>query len=141
MQLLGHDSNDIDVALSDMMGLAFAEHLAAYAEAKGVESGKISKIAQNPDQSKHLETATLKLAGLDVDLVNLRSEEYAENSRIPTDIVRIPFRQPSFLLICCCVSDIRDAPTRCEKERHHDQRLVLQCSYQGGGGLYGEGWY
>lgn len=88
LQLLGQDSNDIDIALSDMMGLAFAEHLSAYAELKGVEAGRISKIAQNPDQSKHLETATLTLGGLDIDLVNLRSEEYAENSRIPTGVVR-----------------------------------------------------
>jgi tRNA nucleotidyltransferase (CCA-adding enzyme) len=71
-----------------MMGLAFAEHLSAYADAKGFEAGAISKIAQNPDQSKHLESATFKLGGLDLDLVNLRSEAYAENSRIPTEVVR-----------------------------------------------------
>ncbi|RXW17405.1 hypothetical protein EST38_g8439 [Candolleomyces aberdarensis] len=68
------------------MGLAFAEHLSAYADAKGIEAGTISKIAQNPDQSKHLETATFKLEGLDIDLVNLRSEAYAEDSRIPTEV-------------------------------------------------------
>ncbi|KAJ2919230.1 hypothetical protein MD484_g1082, partial [Candolleomyces efflorescens] len=68
------------------MGLAFAEHLSAYADAKGIEAGTISKIAQNPDQSKHLETATFKLGGLDIDLVNLRSEAYAENSRIPSEV-------------------------------------------------------
>ena len=37
----------------------------------------------NPEQSKHLETARMKVAGLELDLVNLRSEEYAESSRIP----------------------------------------------------------
>ena len=40
-------------------------------------------ILSNPDQSKHLETAKMKLAGLEIDLVNLRSESYAD-SRIPT---------------------------------------------------------
>lgn len=69
------------------MGLAFAEHLADFAKGKDVDTGTIGKIAQNPDQSKHLETATLKVLGLDLDLVNLRSEEYAENSRIPTEVV------------------------------------------------------
>lgn len=87
LQLLGSQSHDIDIALSDMMGLAFAEHLATFAESRGVETGTISKIAQNPDQSKHLETATFRFLGLDIDLVNLRSEEYAENSRIPTEVV------------------------------------------------------
>ncbi|KAG6857615.1 hypothetical protein H0H87_010183 [Tephrocybe sp. NHM501043] len=85
-KLLGHDSNDIDIALSDMMGLEFAEHLAEFASRRGVRTGNISKIAQNPDQSKHLETATFRFLGLDIDLVNLRSEEYAEDSRIPTEV-------------------------------------------------------
>ncbi len=86
-QLLGSQSNDIDVALSNTMGLAFAEGLALYAGEIGVETGTISKIAQNPEQSKHLETATFKVFELDIDMVNLRSEEYAADSRIPTGVV------------------------------------------------------
>ncbi|KAE9409338.1 hypothetical protein BT96DRAFT_848716 [Gymnopus androsaceus JB14] len=85
-KLLGSQSNDIDVALSDIMGLAFAEHLAEFAKKQDIEVGTIGKIAQNPDQSKHLETATFKMFGLELDLVNLRSEEYALNSRIPTGV-------------------------------------------------------
>ena len=69
------------------MGLAFAEHLTQYAESKDIKLGHITKIEQNPDQSKHLETATLKVFGQDIDLVNLRSEEYVENSRIPKEVV------------------------------------------------------
>lgn len=38
----------------------------------------------NPDQSKHLETARMRLFDLWIDFVNLRSEDYCENSRIPT---------------------------------------------------------
>ncbi|KAG7450132.1 transfer RNA nucleotidyltransferase [Guyanagaster necrorhizus] len=83
-KLLGSQSNDIDIALVGMMGYPFAEHLAAFAKSCGIETGSISKIAQNPDQSKHLETATLKILGLELDLVNLRSEEYTTTSRIPT---------------------------------------------------------
>ncbi|XLR54256.1 hypothetical protein S83_004928, partial [Arachis hypogaea] len=37
-----------------------------------------------PDRSKHLETAMLNLFGMRIDFVNLRSEEYTENSRIPS---------------------------------------------------------
>ncbi|KAG6837904.1 hypothetical protein H0H93_013057 [Arthromyces matolae] len=85
-KLLGTQSNDIDIALSNMMGLEFAQHLSEFARKKGIETGSISKIAQNPDQSKHLETATFKFLGLDIDLVNLRSEEYASDSRIPTEV-------------------------------------------------------
>ena len=71
-----------------MMGLEFAQHLQEFANSRGVVTGTVGKIAQNPNQSKHLETATLKLFGLDIDLVNLRSEEYASDSRIPTEVVR-----------------------------------------------------
>lgn len=40
-------------------------------------------IQSNPDQSKHLETARMRVRGVWIDLVNLRSETYAEGSRIP----------------------------------------------------------
>ncbi|XP_006454575.1 hypothetical protein AGABI2DRAFT_176078, partial [Agaricus bisporus var. bisporus H97] len=85
-KLLGSECHDIDIALSNSMGFTFAEGLAAYAARNGVETGTISKIAQNPEQSKHLETATFKVFGLEVDIVNLRCEEYASDSRIPTGV-------------------------------------------------------
>ncbi|CAM9905559.1 unnamed protein product, partial [Sphacelaria rigidula] len=37
----------------------------------------------NPEQSKHLETARMKILGSWVDLVNLRTETYSADSRIP----------------------------------------------------------
>jgi tRNA nucleotidyltransferase (CCA-adding enzyme) len=37
----------------------------------------------NPEMSKHLETATAKIHGQNLDFVNLRCEEYNEDSRIP----------------------------------------------------------
>ncbi|KAL3811039.1 hypothetical protein ACHAXA_008284 [Cyclostephanos tholiformis] len=46
---------------------------------------KIGVIGANPSQSKHLETATMKIHGIDVDFVNLRANEvYGADSRIPT---------------------------------------------------------
>lgn len=39
-------------------------------------------IQSNPEQSKHLATATMSLHGLSLDFVNLRSETYAD-TRIP----------------------------------------------------------
>lgn len=46
---------------------------------------KIGVIAANPTQSKHLETATLKACGIEIDIANLRAQEiYQEDSRIPT---------------------------------------------------------
>ena len=86
-QLLGSQSNDIDIALADIMGYPFAQHLSEFASLKGIETSAIAIVEQNAEQSKHLETAKLKILGFDLDLVNLRSEEYANNSRIPTGVV------------------------------------------------------
>ncbi|KAG8891337.1 CCA tRNA nucleotidyltransferase, mitochondrial, partial [Tulasnella sp. 408] len=85
-KLLGGDSNDIDIALSSMMGIAFAELFVPFIEEKGFEVRNITKIARNPEQSKHLETCKATLMGLEIDFVNLRSEEYALDSRIPTKV-------------------------------------------------------
>lgn len=85
-KLLGMQSNDIDIALTDMMGEDFANHLAAFAKQKNVKTGPLAIINPNPEQSKHLQTACIPIFGLDLDLVNLRSEEYANNSRIPTAV-------------------------------------------------------
>ncbi|KAM7477821.1 hypothetical protein LguiA_026034 [Lonicera macranthoides] len=37
----------------------------------------------NPEQSKHLETAKMHIDGIEIDFVNLRAEEYSENSCFP----------------------------------------------------------
>ena len=50
---------------------------------------QIAVITSNPEQSKHLETARMKLLDLEVDLVNLRSETYTD-SRIPQMTIGTP---------------------------------------------------
>ncbi len=55
-----------------------------YLLSQGKEAKKAAVIHSNPEQSKHLETARMKVNDLWIDLVNLRSETYAEASRIPT---------------------------------------------------------
>ncbi|KAJ9613180.1 CCA tRNA nucleotidyltransferase, mitochondrial [Cladophialophora chaetospira] len=95
-KLLGVQSHDIDVALSSMTGLQYGqamqeflkEHGAKYekeAVAQGInpQVKDIHKIAANPEKSKHLETITTRMFGLDVDFVNLRKEVYDEQSRNP----------------------------------------------------------
>ncbi|KAF9229680.1 hypothetical protein BS17DRAFT_744049 [Gyrodon lividus] len=86
-KLLGHDCNDVDICLADMMGIPFVERFVAFlSEKKHLPVHKVTKIESNPDQSKHLETARTSLFDIDLDFVNLRSEEYAEHSRIPTEV-------------------------------------------------------
>ncbi|KZT67656.1 hypothetical protein DAEQUDRAFT_728899 [Daedalea quercina L-15889] len=91
-KILRISSHDIDVALSNMMGVTFATFFVDYCtNVKGLEVGRVARIESNPEQSKHLETARTTVLGRELDFVNLRSEEYAQNSRIPT---RITFGTP-----------------------------------------------
>ena len=53
------------------------------AQNKTVVVSGLHKIEANPEKSKHLETVTTRIFGLDIDLVNLRKETYTEDSRNP----------------------------------------------------------
>ena len=83
-KLLERPSHDIDVAIDHATGEEFATGLHEYMTRLGLNEIGVHKIASNPDKSKHLETATTRICGLDIDFVNLRSEEYVTNSRVPT---------------------------------------------------------
>ncbi|KAF6173471.1 hypothetical protein GIB67_027166 [Kingdonia uniflora] len=84
-KLLGKECHDIDIALDNMLGREFCEKIEDYFSHMGEEKrGRIHVIQCNPDQSKHLETARMHLFDVEIDFVNLRSEDYSENSRIPT---------------------------------------------------------
>ena len=108
-KILNQSSHDVDIALDTMSGLQFASVVQRYLlqqqqQNTSNESGegnqssqksnkkqsktkapKIAVIAANPNQSKHLETATMKIHSIDVDFVHLRGGEvYTSDSRIPT---------------------------------------------------------
>jgi tRNA nucleotidyltransferase (CCA-adding enzyme) len=94
-KLLGIPSHDIDVGINNMTGSQFGLKLEAYLNEPGVLEkypseingkaawGGLYNVEAKPEKSKHLATATAKLYGLDVDLVNLRKETYTEDSRNP----------------------------------------------------------
>ncbi|KAI0005366.1 hypothetical protein BJV74DRAFT_762033 [Russula compacta] len=86
-KLLGSDSHDIDIALENMTGHAFALEFTEFAsKLKHLPVKSVAVVKGNPGQSKHLETAKTTVLGLDLDFVNLRDEAYADNSRIPTNV-------------------------------------------------------
>ena len=108
-KLLGVTSHDIDVAINKMTGYQYGLKMKEYLEIpgnpekyglQGVASsdaqsakagvsdkskvvGGLHKIEANPEKSKHLETVTTRVLGLDIDLVNLRKETYTDESRNP----------------------------------------------------------
>eukprot|EP00559_Dactyliosolen_fragilissimus_P004824 CAMPEP_0184867300 /NCGR_PEP_ID=MMETSP0580-20130426/25894_1 /TAXON_ID=1118495 /ORGANISM="Dactyliosolen fragilissimus" /LENGTH=848 /DNA_ID=CAMNT_0027367493 /DNA_START=275 /DNA_END=2821 /DNA_ORIENTATION=+ len=79
---------DIDIALDDMLGREFADHLNEWLSTHGRKTVSVGVVLKNPERSKHLETATMKVGKFWIDFVNLRAEEYTEDSRIP-DLMRI----------------------------------------------------
>ncbi|XP_034896978.1 tRNA nucleotidyltransferase cca2 isoform X1 [Populus alba] len=83
-KLLGKECYDIDIAIDNMLGSEFVDKVREYLLSTGEEAHGVGVIPRNPDQSKHLETARMRLLDLWIDFVNLRSEDYSENSRIPT---------------------------------------------------------
>ena len=85
-KLLGLLSTDIDIALDNMMGEPFARLvMESIPSIRG-----LGTIKANPQASKHLETACARIHGLDIDFVNLRSEDYCEDSRIPSMQIGTP---------------------------------------------------
>ncbi|KAK4914750.1 CCA tRNA nucleotidyltransferase, mitochondrial [Elasticomyces elasticus] len=95
-KLLNVPSVDIDVGLSTMTGEQYAKALQAYMsqhstkyEEEATKQGfkaelkNLHKIEANPEKSKHLETITTRMFGIDVDFVNLRKEVYTQDSRNP----------------------------------------------------------
>ncbi|KAJ1675754.1 CCA tRNA nucleotidyltransferase, mitochondrial [Spiromyces aspiralis] len=82
-KLLGKECHDLDIAVNHMTGYQLATHVNDFLKAQGLDTRSIAKIQLNPERSKHLETATTVIFGLSIDFVNLRSETYNANSRIP----------------------------------------------------------
>jgi tRNA nucleotidyltransferase (CCA-adding enzyme) len=86
-KLLRLQTHDVDVAVNCLTGHQMAELVRLYVQGHPehhLQCGRIGVIAANPAQSKHLETATMPVCGLEVDFCNLRAEEvYRAESRIP----------------------------------------------------------
>lgn len=85
---MGKESCDIDIALDDMHGEEFAKMISEKLYPEG--NKKYGVIKSNSEKSKHLETATLRIYGMAIDLVNLRSEKYTDDSRVPTIDIGTP---------------------------------------------------
>ena len=88
---MGLESDDIDIALDNMYGEELAKLINDHLNKEGnIDKKRFGVIKANSDKSKHLETATIKVDGIDIDLVHLRSETYSEDSRIPVVEIGTP---------------------------------------------------
>ncbi|ADM11277.1 tRNA nucleotidyltransferase/poly(A) polymerase [Encephalitozoon intestinalis ATCC 50506] len=79
-KIMGHPSFDMDIALENISGYKFAAGLMK--SSTGQKLTEVHVIKDNPEKSKHLETAVVRINGFCVDFVNLRNETYSE-TRIP----------------------------------------------------------
>jgi hypothetical protein len=129
LQLLGSECHDIDIALENMTGHAFALKFTEFAsKLKSLPIKSVAVVKGNPGQSKHLETAKTTILGLDLDFVNLRSEAYANDSRIPTNIVS--YHLYNYFSMCVeNVLGVRYAAGRRPTSGHDDELAILQCAH------------
>jgi len=86
--LMGNESDDLDVALSSAAtGLDFAQFLQKMGESQGGlnPTGKLYSTALDKTDtgSGDLQVAALDIYGEKIDFVNLRTEEYTSDSRVP----------------------------------------------------------
>lgn len=86
--LMGNESDDLDVALSSAAtGLDFAQFLQKMGESQGGSNptGKLYSTALDKTDtgSGDLQVAALDIYGEKIDFVNLRTEEYTSDSRVP----------------------------------------------------------
>lgn len=79
-KVMGNPSFDMDIALDNISGYEFAIGLQDSITVQKLTN--VHVIKNNPEKSKHLETAVIRINGLFVDFVGLRSETYS-NTRIP----------------------------------------------------------
>jgi tRNA nucleotidyltransferase/poly(A) polymerase len=82
-KMLGRESSDIDFAIENMMGEKFINQAHEYLKSKADVSNKVGVTKSNPEKSKHLETAKIRVSDIWIDVVNLRGEDYDTDSRIP----------------------------------------------------------
>lgn len=84
-KLLGQENDDIDIALDNIRGEDFANKLRQFEGHPAL--GKSYIVKENPEQSKHIGSATIEIYGIKIDFVNLREEKYDPKSRIPTIVM------------------------------------------------------
>ncbi|CAD8119159.1 unnamed protein product [Paramecium sonneborni] len=89
-KLMGNESHDIDITIDNMSGEQFVQKMKEYFESKNIKVSGFGVTRLNPEQSKHLETACIKILDQSIDFVNLRGETYTEDSRTPVIIVGTP---------------------------------------------------
>jgi tRNA nucleotidyltransferase (CCA-adding enzyme) len=136
-KLLQKDNEDIDICLDTCSGQEFASELKAWFDSKGASSlcSSIGLIKASSEKSKHLETAVVRITvtGEDVppntivslDFVQLRSETYADESRVP--VARAATAEEDalrrdFTINAMFVDDARPAP-QLPSESHPRARM------------------
>jgi tRNA nucleotidyltransferase (CCA-adding enzyme) len=121
-KLLQRENDDIDICLDTCSGVEFTTQLKAWHDSTGISSlcSSIGVIKASSEKSKHLETATLRItvtgenvppnSVVSLDFVQLRSESYADDSRVPDiqaataeqDALRRDFTINAMFVVTCC---------------------------------------
>ncbi|GAB1222832.1 hypothetical protein ENUP19_0121G0193 [Entamoeba nuttalli] len=79
-KLLGKESHDIDITVDNMQSYQFSQYLQKYINEHTQHNvSGIGVIHKNHSAGKHLETATLRIDNIAIDICRLRASDYCDN--------------------------------------------------------------
>ncbi|MFW6174108.1 MAG: hypothetical protein ACOC5T_10235, partial [Elusimicrobiota bacterium] len=88
-KILKKESDDIDIAISQMSGIEFANLISQYAKTRNIkEVGNayevsLEKTKDNDDKKDQLLVGGIKILGYKIEFVSMRTETYTKESRTP----------------------------------------------------------
>jgi len=83
-KLLGKASHDIDIAIDNMTGVAFAKLVLEWMKEQGMPAAEeVTTVEANTEANKNIESAQIPILGISVDFVQLRKDVYNDDSRNP----------------------------------------------------------
>lgn len=100
--VMGKDANDVDIAIETpaaspvlITGTLFASSVADYVTKNPQWASQVSSVhvfKMNPDKSKHIETAQIKVLGMELEFSQLRKDDYTgcDGHRIPVVLPGTP---------------------------------------------------
>lgn len=83
-KLLGKASHDIDIAIDNMTGVAFAKLVLEWMKEQGMPAADdVTTVEANTEANKNIESAQIPILGISIDFVQLRKDTYTNDSRNP----------------------------------------------------------
>lgn len=82
-KIMSLETSDIDIATDKVSGEDMAFAVQKLVGSRHAPAPRVYRVKVNPEKSKHIESASVKIGDITVDFTRLRSEKYTYGSRTP----------------------------------------------------------